>query len=181
MRSFITNSMHVSTCVLVNVQMLAGNKVALLRLLGEYADHTIDIAVWVKSNPPPAMADGVMTSAFEFVWFLSEDAHPTRRIPTANFSRGTFSNVYEHAIASGHDASVHGAVFPLPVVAHFVEMCSPPTATVLDPFLGTGTTLVACEQLGRTCYGMEISPQYCQVIIDRWERLTGQKAEKVDA
>ena len=52
--------------------------------------------------------------------------------------------------------------------------------TVLDPFLGSGTTLVACEQLGRTCYGMEISPQYCQVIIDRWEKLTGQKAEKID-
>ena len=50
----------------------------------------------------------------------------------------------------------------------------------LDPFLGSGTTLVACEQLGRTCYGMEISPQYCQVIIDRWEKLTGQKAEKID-
>jgi hypothetical protein len=50
----------------------------------------------------------------------------------------------------------------------------------LDPFLGSGTTLIACEQLGRTCYGMEISPQYCQVIIDRWEKLTGQKAEKVD-
>ena len=47
-------------------------------------------------------------------------------------------------------------------------------------FLGSGTTLIACEQLGRTCYGMEISPQYCQVIIDRWEKLTGQKAERVD-
>ena len=52
---------------------------------------------------------------------------------------------------------------------------------VYDPFLGSGTTLVACEQLGRTCFGMEISPQYCQVIIDRWEKLTGQKAARVDA
>jgi len=50
---------------------------------------------------------------------------------------------------------------------------------IIDPFLGSGTTLVACEHLGRTCYGMEISPQYCQVIIDRWEKLTGQKAEKI--
>lgn len=40
--------------------------------------------------------------------------------------------------------------------------------TVLDPFLGSGTTLIACEQLGRICYGMEISPKYCQVIIDRY-------------
>lgn len=47
---------------------------------------------------------------------------------------------------------------------------------VYDPFLGSGTTLVAAEQLGRTCYGMEISPAYCDVIVERWENLTGQKA-----
>lgn len=49
---------------------------------------------------------------------------------------------------------------------------------VYDPFLGSGTTLIAAEQLGRTCYGMEISPAYCDVIVKRWETLTGQKAER---
>ena len=48
-----------------------------------------------------------------------------------------------------------------------------------DPFLGSGTTLIAAEQLGRTCYGMEISPQYCDVIVKRWETLTGKKAVRV--
>ena len=47
---------------------------------------------------------------------------------------------------------------------------------VYDPFLGSGTTLIASEQLGRACYGMEISPQYCDVIVKRWENLTGKKA-----
>jgi DNA modification methylase len=47
---------------------------------------------------------------------------------------------------------------------------------VYDPFLGSGTTLIAAEQLGRKCYGMEISPQYCDVIVKRWETLTGKKA-----
>jgi len=47
---------------------------------------------------------------------------------------------------------------------------------VYDPFLGSGTTLIAAEQLGRTCYGMEISPAYCDVIVKRWETLTGQTA-----
>jgi len=47
---------------------------------------------------------------------------------------------------------------------------------VFDPFLGSGTTLIAAEQLGRKCYGMEISPQYCDVIVKRWENLTGKKA-----
>jgi DNA modification methylase len=49
---------------------------------------------------------------------------------------------------------------------------------VYDPFLGSGTTLVASEQLGRTCYGMEISPAYCDVIVKRWETLTGRKATR---
>ena len=50
-----------------------------------------------------------------------------------------------------------------------------------DPFLGSGTTLIAAEQLGRTCYGMEISPAYCDVIVKRWETLTGRKAERQSA
>ena len=48
--------------------------------------------------------------------------------------------------------------------------------SVYDPFLGSGTTLIAAEQLGRKCYGMEISPAYCDVIVKRWENLTGKKA-----
>jgi len=49
-------------------------------------------------------------------------------------------------------------------------------ATVLDMFSGSGSTLIAAEQLGRKCYGMEISPAYCDVIVKRWETLTGKKA-----
>ena len=49
---------------------------------------------------------------------------------------------------------------------------------VYDPFLGSGTTLIAAEQLGRKCYGMEISPAYCDVIVKRWENLTGKKATR---
>jgi len=50
--------------------------------------------------------------------------------------------------------------------------------SVYDPFLGSGTTLIAAEQLGRKCYGMEISPAYCDVIVKRWETLTGKKAQR---
>ena len=75
---------------------------------------------------------------------------------------------------------VHPTQKPVGLIAAILSDHSNPGALCLDPLLGTGTTLIACEQLGRTCYGMEISPQYCQVIIDRWEKLTGQKAEKID-
>jgi DNA modification methylase len=48
-----------------------------------------------------------------------------------------------------------------------------------DPFLGSGTTLVAAETMGRRCYGLEIDPKYCQVVIERWQGLTGRTAERV--
>jgi DNA methylase len=51
---------------------------------------------------------------------------------------------------------------------------------VYDPFLGSGTTLVPAETLGRRCYGLEIDPRYCQVVIERWQGLTGRTAERVD-
>jgi methylase of polypeptide subunit release factors len=49
--------------------------------------------------------------------------------------------------------------------------------SVLDVFLGSGSTLIACEKTNRKCYGMEIDPIYCDVIIKRWEDYTGKKAE----
>ena len=52
--------------------------------------------------------------------------------------------------------------------------------SVLDCFLGSGTTLIACEKTNRVCYGMELDEHYCDVIINRWEKFTGQKAEKVN-
>jgi DNA modification methylase len=52
---------------------------------------------------------------------------------------------------------------------------------VYDPFLGSGTTLIAAEQLGRRCFGLEIDPAYCDVIVQRFENLTGKKAERIAA
>jgi DNA modification methylase len=176
MRGFISNAIMFAEVSCINVQMLSGNKFDLLKLFGDYANHTVDIAVWSKSNPPPAMADGVMTSAFEFMWFVSADENPNRRIKGASFQRGTFSNVFEYATASGHDASVHGAVFPLPVAEHFIKNCSQKTAVVLEFFGGTGTSMIACEKTGRVNRSMELDPKYCDVIVKRWQDFTGKKA-----
>lgn len=176
MRGFLNISLMKSDVSCVNVQMLSGNKFDLLKLFGEYSKRTIDIGVWAKTNPPPAMADGVMTSAFEFMWFLSSDNEPNRRIKTSSFARGTFSNVFSHATASGHDASVHGAVFPLAIAEHYIQNCSQKNDVILEFFGGTGTTLIACEKTGRINRSMELDPKYCDVIVKRWEEFTGKKA-----
>lgn len=67
----------------------------------------------------------------------------------------------------------HPAVFAVPFASEFLEAWP---GVAYEPFCGSGTTLIAAEQLGRKCYGMEISPQYCDVIVKRWENLTGHKA-----
>ncbi|MCB0384974.1 MAG: site-specific DNA-methyltransferase, partial [Bdellovibrionales bacterium] len=56
----------------------------------------------------------------------------------------------------------------------------PPGGLVLDPFLGSGSTLIAAQQVGRRCYGMELDPKYAQVIIQRWQDFTGEKAVRED-
>ncbi len=70
----------------------------------------------------------------------------------------------------------HPTMKPLDLWAQAVNDGSRAGEVVYDPFLGSGTTLIAAEQLGRKCYGMEISPAYCDVIVKRWETLTGKKA-----
>jgi DNA modification methylase len=73
------------------------------------------------------------------------------------------------------DGKEHPTQKPIALMSWCIEQANNPK-TIYDPFLGSGTTLIAAEQLGRTCYGMEISSAYCDVIVKRWETLTGQTA-----
>jgi len=72
----------------------------------------------------------------------------------------------------------HPTMKPVGLFAYLMGNSTAPQGLAYDPFLGSGTTLIAAEQLGRKCYGMEISPAYCDVIVKRWETLTGEKAER---
>ena len=71
----------------------------------------------------------------------------------------------------------HPTMKPVALFAKMLENSTTAKSLIHDPFLGSGTTLIAAEQLNRKCYGMEISPAYCDVIVKRWETLTGRKAE----
>jgi DNA modification methylase len=73
----------------------------------------------------------------------------------------------------------HPCPKPLRLWTWLIERLSFSATDILyDPFLGSGTTIIAAEQLGRRCYGLEIDPTYCDVIVARWERLTGRKATR---
>ena len=74
-------------------------------------------------------------------------------------------------------AKEHAATFPISLPSNVITSYT--EKSVLDCFGGTGTTLIAAEQLGRKCYMMELDPHYCTIIIARWEKFTGQKAIKL--
>jgi DNA methylase len=71
---------------------------------------------------------------------------------------------------------LHSCPKPVALYAKLIESFTERNQGIYEPFCGSGTTLIAAEQLGRKCYGMEISPNYCDVIVKRWENLTGKKA-----
>ena len=71
----------------------------------------------------------------------------------------------------------HPTQKPVELSVEAIDKTTKPKAVILDLFLGSGSTLIACEKLDRICYGMELDPIYCDVIIKRWENFTGKKAE----
>lgn len=73
----------------------------------------------------------------------------------------------------------HPTMKPIKLMARLIRNSSKPGWTVLDPFGGSGSTLMACEQLKRQCVMAELDPRYCDVIVDRWETFTGGKAKRI--
>lgn len=73
----------------------------------------------------------------------------------------------------------HPTMKPVRLFGYQMANSSRPGDIILDTFGGSGTTIIACEQLGRKARLMELDPHYCDVIIARWEKLTGQKAQKI--
>jgi DNA modification methylase len=174
-----TNHPFVSDVHLVNVQMLANNKRALVEWMHNRRDRLVDVITWDKGHAAPQMASGVLTSQFEWIIVLGREGAP-RTIPLSSW-HGNVSNVYSGGPQRSNEYSdKHAATMPthLPVWA-MSKLCDQ-TESVYDPFMGTGTTLIAAESLGVRAYGMELSPAYCDVIIERWETMTGEKAVRVD-
>jgi len=71
----------------------------------------------------------------------------------------------------------HPTMKPIELIAYPIKNSSQIQDIILDPFAGSGSTLIAAEQLQRTAYTMEIDPHYCDVILNRWEQFTGREAE----
>ncbi len=127
---------------------------------------------WDKGAGFPTASRGILSRNWELVFVLSKGNKYTT---TQGENEPRWA---KWDIPRPKQREEHKATFPVNLAAR--AMCDFGTKgdSVYDPFLGSGTTLIAAEQLGRKCYGMEISTQYCDVIVKRWETLTGKVATR---
>ena len=173
--AYIEQAIEHSEYVFMNVQSISNNKLALIDVLYHNREIYADTIIWDKIHGQPAMAENVMNSVFEYVHIFSKKAN--RAVGTVQF-RGTVDNILHLQSQRKNEYSdIHNATFSVEFASHFIRNFA--KESVLDQFGGTGTTLIACEQLGKSCFMMEFDPKYCDVIIKRWESLTGKKAVKI--
>lgn len=143
-----------------------------------------NICVWVKHA-------GGMGSLYRsrhelfFVWKSGRGRHQNN-VELGKHGRSR-SNVWEYASAAAFRYSegtdllaTHPTCKPVPLVADALLDASKRGDVVIDPFLGSGTSIIAAERVGRVCYGMELDPLYCDAIIRRFEALTGEQARRED-
>lgn len=95
------------------------------------------------------------------------------------YGKGQFNkSVWE--IDKPAKSDLHPTMKPIRLIENVILNSSAENDCVMDLFGGSGSTLIACEQLNRTCYMMEYEPHYIDVIIKRWEDFTGEKAELIE-
>jgi len=108
---------------------------------------------------------------------LKKDFYSTRAY--FDNTHDNMTDVWQFDRVKGGERQGHATPKPVQMIERIIKSSS--QKKVIDPFLGSGSTLIACEKTNRKCYGMEIDPHYCDVIVKRWEDYTGNKAERFEA
>lgn len=175
-KNVLTECLRISDLVFYNIQILTGNKPALFKLMGRFANYIKELIVWDKVNAQPAIREGVMNSQFELILVLEKSNPISRRFTKCNFDRGTLSNCWY--IKRGKKVCKdHGAVFPEELAIQVVSNFTDEKDIVLDPFMGVGTTGVACKNLGRSFIGIELDPTYFEIAKKRIEEFIPVKED----
>lgn len=128
--------------------------------------------IWVKNNHVIGRSDyNYKHEPIVYGW-LEGAAHPF-------VSATSDTSVWE--IDRPHSSKLHPTMKPVELYARAMRNSSVAGGVVADPFAGSGTAIVAAEQLGRRAVAIEVSPHYCDVIVSRWESLTGKRADRRSA
>ena len=153
----------------------------LLAAGGEAYDSLLNLCVWVKDN---GGMGSFYRSQHELILVFKNGKGPHRNnVQLGKFGRYR-TNVWEYPGIStmskqgdeGNLLALHPTVKPVQMIADAILDASARDEIVLDGFLGSGSTLLAAERVGRICYGIEIDPLYVDVAIRRWQRYTGDQA-----
>lgn len=129
------------------------------------------VLIWVKNIPTFSIGRLDYDYQHEPILYTWGEKHH-------NYRGGQFrTSVWNYD--KPRSSKLHPTMKPVELVANCINDGTLMGDLVLDLFGGSGTTMIAAEQLGRKCYMMELDPHYCDVIIARWEKLTGKKATKV--
>jgi len=157
--------MNISRTVFINFQIVSGSKEAWFSLIGEFNKNIKDIIVWDKGFGQPAMHSSVMNRGYELILILEEPANLGRSFTNSTFKRGEMQDIWRVGRGGKGNFKGHSALFPETLVYKVINNWK--SDCVLDPFMGTGTTLVVARKLGKRAVGIEISKEYCDIAIDR--------------
>jgi site-specific DNA-methyltransferase (adenine-specific) len=133
--------------------------------------YAFNILFWKKPNALPLGSQHRPDT--EYIIFIRKNAIWNNGLSGVNYSK---------ALEFSRDNSTkHPTMKPIGLISNEILISSNTGGIVVDPFLGSGSTLIAAEQTKRICYGFELEPKYVDIILQRWENLTGKKAELVNA
>lgn len=147
----------------------------------------MELIVWDKGHGMPIVSKEMLTRQYEDILLvgneesISKDMElyylgTTEKRAYFNKRKGKGITNYWRICTNNTQQENHQACFPVELPKKAIGLTTDKKDIVADCFGGTGTTLIACEQLDRVCYMMELDPIYCDVIVKRWEKLTGKKA-----
>jgi DNA modification methylase len=135
--------------------------------------HTIDrywLGSWVVWEKKNETSDTTNQGAFEWCWSKVRHRSQIARVRWL---------ACDNDKVDKQTTRYHPTQKPVALAEYFFKEWGKDTQLVLDLFGGSGSTLIACEKTNRKCFMMEIDPHYCDVIVERWEKYTGQKAQLV--
>lgn len=145
-----------------------GTHMMMMMMIAESGWKVKHELIWVKSSPTFSMNRLNYDYQHEPIMYGWKKTHEW-------YGKGQFDkSVWQ--IAKPQKSSLHPTMKPIELIANALLNSSKSGDNIIDVFGGSGSTLIACEQLNRKCYMMELDTHYCDVIIARWEKHTGQKA-----
>ena len=173
LQAYVQEMLRISNVVFLNVQIITGNKRALFRFFGHFAEQIKELIIWDKCYSQPAIGDGVLNSRFELIVVLG--ANPiARQFKNPQFKRGSLDNVWQIKPRKSKNIE-HKASFPLELAQQIIKNFLPKNGKIVDPFLGTGTTGIAAHyaQMGEFV-GVELDASYFNAAKDRIKQETKQ-------